>query len=214
VIAVAEATMRRVARNADLLADRLDTRGWKPLPLGRAELRTKPSATDAAIFQQIEEISGAPVPPSLVAFWKVVGGINFVWDYESDGTPPDLGLALPMDEMDPLCVVPPAGVERLFDEWKDPEYQRLFFPAREAFRIDLAPDYLHKANISGGSPYAIIVPFNGADQIFAYEKHALPFVDYLRLAFSRAGFPGLEDHAERDDVRRFVTEFGRGLEPF
>src|SRR5260221_86073 len=100
VLEVAIAAMRRVARNADLLADRLRVRGWKPHMAELIGLRSQPSAQDEAVFSRIIEISGAPIPPTLLAFWNVVGGINFVWDWTSGETPPDLGIALPMDEMD------------------------------------------------------------------------------------------------------------------
>jgi hypothetical protein len=82
------------------------------------------------------------------------------------------------------------------------------------FRIDLAPDYLDKANISGGGPYCIEVPFLGADPLVAGERHGLPFVDYLRVAFRWAGFPGLDRHWARRDVQDFVTRFGKALIPF
>ena len=102
-------------------------------------------------MRRIEETTGAALPVSLRAFWEVVGGINFVWDYER-GDAPDLGVNLPMDEMDPLCVDAPEEVTRLFEEWEerrsgvDPELA-------DPFNLDLAPDYLHKANTSGGGPY-------------------------------------------------------------
>jgi hypothetical protein len=87
------------------------------------------------------------------------------------------------------------------------------FIPKESLYIYLAPDYLAKVNVSGGLPYGIEVPFMGADPVF-FSKNALPFVDYLRLGFKWAGFPGLEDYGARVDVRRFVQDFGRGLEPF
>ena len=208
VLSIAKAAMHRVARNADLLADRLSAAGWKPLSPDLAELRTRPSAEDEVVFAQIAKTSGGPVPPTLLAFWKVVGGINFVWDYEGGESVPDLGVDLPMDEMDPLCVDSARGITDLFEEWEEQKGHS------DTFRIDLAPDHWHKANVSGGSPYAVLVPFLGADPIFTDERHALPFLDYLRLAFKWAGFPGLEDHAERGDVQRFVAKFGLGLEPF
>ena len=88
--------------------------------------------------------------------------------------------------MDPLCVDSPGEVTRLFEEWED---QRLGVNPEFAdpFNLDLAPDYLHKANISGGGPYGIELPFLGADPIFVNEVHELPFVDYLRLCFRWAG---------------------------
>jgi hypothetical protein len=135
-----------------------------------------------------------------------------VWDYES-GDAPDLGVDLPMDEMDPLCVDAPEVVTHVFEEWEeqsagvDPE---LVGP----LNLDLAPDFLHKANISGGGPYRIELPFFGADPVFAKEAHKLPFVDYLRLCFHWAGFPRLERHAARPDVRHFLEVMSKGLEPF
>ena len=207
--AVAKETMSRVGRNADLLAERLTASGWQPL---YGELRTKPRAEDREVMRRIQEITGAPLPVSLWAFWGAVGGINFVWDYES-GEPPDVGVALPMDQMDPLCVDAPESVTQVFEEWEeqrsgvDPELA-------DPFDLDLAPDYLHKANISGGEPYGIKLPFLGADPVFANEAHELPFVDYLRLCFRWAGFPRLERYANRPDVREFLTRMGEDLEPF
>ena len=74
VLEVAEATMTRVAHNADLIAERLQALGWQPLYADYHGLRTPPKSTDDAVFARIEDISGAPVPPTLLAFWRVVGG--------------------------------------------------------------------------------------------------------------------------------------------
>jgi hypothetical protein len=210
ILEVAEETMRRVARNADLLAQQLSAEGWKPL-FGR--LRTAPSSSDAGVFDRIESVTGGPLPPSLRAFWTVVGGIDWVWNYHSGGTLPSLGVDVPMDEMDPLCVHAAGDIAYLFQEWE--EQRRQPDPDLvDPFQLSLAPDYLHKANISGGAPYTIELPFFGADPLFAYERHELPFIDYLRLSFRWAGFPGLDEHGDREDVRRFVSRFGEGLEPF
>jgi hypothetical protein len=210
VLDVAEETMRRVARNADVITERLRALGWRAL---MGKLRTLPSADDAKQFDRIESITGGPLPPSLRAFWTIAGGIDWVWDYKCGQPPPELGVDLPIDEMDPLCVDPAGVVGYLLEEWEEQRKQPdpdLVDP----FRLSLAPDYLHKANISGGAPYTIELPFFGADPLFAYERHELPFVDYLRLSFSWAGFPGLDEHGDREDVQRFVSTFGQGLEPF
>src|SRR5262249_33325655 len=68
VLEVAIAAMRRGARNADLLADRLRVRGWKPHIAELTELRSKPSLQDEAVFSRIMEISGAPIPPTFLPF--------------------------------------------------------------------------------------------------------------------------------------------------
>jgi hypothetical protein len=210
VIEVAEAAMRRVALNADLLTERLQTIGWRSLYQG---LRTPPLPGDQSVLTRIEEISEAPLPPTLLAFWRVVGGINWVWDYNAPVAQPDLGFDLPPEEHDALCIDAPGVVSHQFKEWvgeKEMYDPDLVHP----FRVELAPDYLHKANISGGAPYCIEVPFSGADPLLADEGHLLPFLDYLRLAFRWAGFPGLERHAQRRDVQEFVARFGSGLVPF
>src|SRR5579859_6816269 len=77
VMEVAEATMRRVAQNADLITGRLRTVGWQALLSEYQDLRTPPKPSDEAVFSRIAEISGAPIPPTLLAFWRVVGGINW-----------------------------------------------------------------------------------------------------------------------------------------
>jgi hypothetical protein len=213
VMEVADATMRRVAQNADLITERLQAIGWQVLLSEYQDLRTAPKSGDEAIFSRIAEISGAPVPPTLLAFWRVIGGINWVWDYNCEGRPPDLGFDLPPEEHDALCVDAPSVIAYLFDEWID-QKEEAGLDLKHQLRIDLAPDYLHKANISGGSPYCIAVPFLGADPLFSEERHGLPFLDYLRLAFHWAGFPGLDRHWARMDVQNFVARFGKDLIPF
>ena len=206
---VAMETMRRVAHGADVLSERLAAMGWRPL---YGELRTKPKPEDQQVMNRIEETTGAPLPLSLRAFWEVVGGINFVWDY-GQGPAPNLGVDLPLDELDPLCIDPPEAVTYLFEEWEelrsgiDPEIA-------DPFHVNLAPDYLHKANISGGGPYRIDLPFLGVDPIFTDEAHELPLVEYLRLCFRWAGFPRLERHAGRPDVREFLMRMSKDLELF
>lgn len=203
---VADATMHRVSQNVDILSERLHQVGWHVLSHERCGLRTKPRPQDRTAIDRIAKITGAPIPISLQAFWQIVGGANFVWDYRSPKPRPNLGFALPLEEHDALCVDPAAdAVESSEELWGDEEQPAYVY---------LAPDFLHKANISGGAPYLIELPFGGADPIFVDERRNLPFVDYLRFSFSWAGFPGLADHADRRDVRDFVERFTKGLAPF
>ncbi len=213
VLEVADAVMTRVAQNADLISERLRACGWRVLLSDMTDLRTAPQDSDAHVFSQIEEITGALIPPTLLSFWRNVGGINWVWDYELDDPTPDLGLDIKIVEMDPLCINPPGVLTYLFEEWID-QKRHIIKGLEEPFQIELAADVYHKANYSGGGPYGILIPFHGADPLFDGEEHNLPFIDYLRLAFRWAGFPGLEDHADREDVQRFVTEFTKDLVPF
>jgi hypothetical protein len=61
-------------------------------------------------------------------------------------------------------------------------------PAAGLFVLPLAPDRLHKANVSGGPPYGLILPDASADGLFATET-TTPFVSYLNWVFRTGGFP-------------------------
>ena len=202
--------MKRVTRNADRLAGRLQAEGWTALS---GSLRSQPSSDDDQIIKRIEAITEGPLPPTLRAFWAEAGGIDLVWNYNAKEEMPDLGVDVPLAEMDPLCVEPAQFAEVLFEDWELEKQEA--DPGRfEPFDLALSPDELHKIDVSGGPPYGIELPFFGADPIFANEPHELPFLEYLRLCFRWAGFPGLEAYGDRADVRTFVQRFGQDLEPF
>ena len=64
----------------------------------------------------------------------------------------------------------------LLSEWQDSQEDR---PAD--LRLDIAPDYLHKANISGGPPYELSAGTPSVDGILWNERSCSTFVSYLRL---------------------------------
>ena len=164
-------------------------------------------------MQEIEKFTGAALPASLAAFWNCVGGIDYVWNYDMDAQAPDLVSGLEMTEMDPLLVFAPEQLADLLPEWKE-RHSNVDPELDDPWSLDLAPDYLHKANISGGAPYGMELPHRGADPIFINEEHGLPFVEYLRVAFQWGGFPRLERYAHSAAVRKFLAEMTKDLEPF
>jgi hypothetical protein len=210
--AVAEETMRRVAHNLDLLASRFDAKGWVAL---MGELRTRPTPDDRIVFAKIERITKSPIPPSLLAFWHVVGGVDLVWNYKTDKRPPALSEAITLDleTLDPLCLVAPCHIGYLLKE-REHHIKTTHPELLDPFSVDLAPDYLHKADISGGAPYAIDLPFLGADPMFRNERHRLPFVDYLRHCLRWAGFGMLDRHANDSGIKQLIAELTGGFEPF
>jgi hypothetical protein len=210
--AVAHETMKRVAHNLDLLASRFYARGWVALT---GMLRTSPKPDDGRICAEIERITKSPIPPSLSAFWHVVGGVDLVWDYNTEKRPPVLlpGITLDLDVLDPLFIAAPADVEYLFGEWEH-AVEKTHPELLDPFSIDLAPDYLHKANISGGAAYAIELPHFGADPVLQNERHRLPLVGYLRHCLRWAGFAMLERHAGDNGVAHLVATLTEGFEPF
>ena len=71
----------------------------------------------------------------------------------------------------------------------------------------IAPDDLHKADISGDA-YYIDLPDSSADVIFQDAKND-HFVAYLRRVFAWGGFPGWESH--RDPPTKLIRELTDGL---
>ena len=174
--AVAAETMRRVRRNCEKILARLQKMGYVfgRYPDGSRRSSRMPAFMPASARMQSTaeelEAEAGPLPLSLKAFWQEVGAIDLV------GMHPSWPSGL-----DPLVVDPPEGpLAELYDE------------EEETF-VSLAPDDLHKDNVSGGDPYGLILPNPAMDFMFMYERHELMFVPYLRLAILQwGGFPGLD----------------------
>lgn len=82
----------------------------------------------------------------------------------------------------------------------------------EPFIVSIAPDIFHKSNLSGNGGYDIELPNAGADVILQNtEWREMTFVEYLRLSFEWAGFPGLQDYDHID--KTLVNSLKQGLLP-
>lgn len=195
---LAAETMARVRRNCETLIGRLKGLGYDftRYPDGSRRHGNMPPYTppsddmrDAQL--ELEEVAG-PLPLSLAAFWNIVGAVDLV------GMHPDWP-----DGLDPLVVDPPEGALA----WIEDTYGE-----EEGLFAALAPDDLHKDNVSGGDPYGVRLPQPAVDFIFENEPHGLYFVEYLRLAILKwGGFPGLEDLGVEFEP---LAELIQGLEPF
>ncbi|MFD4637409.1 hypothetical protein ACFWN2_08855 [Lentzea sp. NPDC058436] len=78
------------------------------------------------------------------------------------------------------------------------------------FVLPLAPDRLHKENVSGGGPYGIVLPDGRADGLFRWEETTIPFVSYLNWAFQNGGFPMA---GEEDGAREITNRLAQDLLP-
>ncbi len=193
---VATETMRRVRRNCEIIVSRLNYMGYNfgKYPDGsiyqhQHEPLTHPSEALRASITELETEAG-PLPISLVAFWQEVGAVDLI------GAHP----AWP-NGRDPLVIYSPDAT--LYELYEDDEENELVGV--------LAPDDLHKDNVSGGHPYGFELPDDWADFSFLNERHNLLFVPYLRMAILEwGGFPGL-DGAERFEPLDKLVE---GLEQF
>ncbi len=196
---IAAETMRRVRRNCERLVSRLRALGYSfdKFPDGTrrsyVEPLEAPSKAMRADCAELEKQAG-PLPLSLAAFWQEVGAVDLVGRHASW-----------TNGLDPLVVIPPEGaLAMLYEEEGGEEGEQRF--------VGLAPDDLHKDNVSGGDPYGIHLPDPSADFKFVYERHDLLFVPYLRLAILRwGGLPGLDGRGIQFEPLGGLIE---GLEPF
>lgn len=76
--------------------------------------------------------------------------------------------------------------------------------AARASRGPVAPDRLHKANVSGGAPYGVRLPDGTAEGLFVGEV-AMPFVAYLNLVFRHGGFPASVPGDQQWMIKRALT---------
>jgi hypothetical protein len=188
---VAAVTMERVRRNAECLTTALIARGW-PVSLEQALPGPAPDVEDR--LKELEQLTGSAAPPALAAYWRIVGMIDLVprdtWDAPfPPGVPERLTLA------DPLEIGDLSNGWYSVDEWQA-EAEELHPELAGPLEFDIAADYLHKANISGGAPYSVWLSNVGADPLVRHEKHGLAFTDYLRRAFKGKGFLRLDEQDE------------------
>lgn len=176
-------TMQRVRRNAERLVTALIARGW---PVAVEKALPGPASDVEERLERLKQLTGAPVPPALAAYWRAVGPVDLVprelWDAAfPTGVPEVLAAA------DPLEILDPAEAWFCVEEWQE-RSAGLHPEIAGPLELDISADYLHKANYSGGSPYSVWLPCTGADPLVREEEHQLSFTDYLRLAFATKGF--------------------------
>ncbi len=150
------------------------------------------------VLEWIQEFErqGIYLPISLQAWLIEVGNINLM------GTHPSwLKTGYVFEHMtptndvwytDPLVVeLKRDDIEYFYHEWKlrvEEEGPDEIGP----FKIEIAPDDIIKANVSGGPPYEIIANARTVDSIVFNERHCTSFTNYLRIAACWGGFPGFE----------------------
>ena len=138
---------------------------------------------------RMEQETG-PWPLSMRAWYEVGGSVDLSgfhpdWPGFHPDCPPDI-------YTDPLVLFP---IGAMFGaRWDDGELWSISLDLDylhedgERWAIPVAPDYYHKADVSGGSPYAILVPDGSADALVLNEWHDMTLVPYLRECFRWGGF--------------------------
>jgi hypothetical protein len=191
-VAVVRETMRRCRENIERLFSRLRIMGYEFKFPDEAFVPPVES-----VFEQIAAIEDhvGPIPLSLCAWYEVVGSVNFMGSH-----PQWRGHHV---YPDPL-VVSPSNYILAYDEenWY-----------RERYSLEIAPDYYHKENVSGGPPYTISLPNAAIDAPLEYEWHETTFVNYLRLSFQWGGFPGWERYPEDSQPTTLLRKLTADLLP-
>jgi hypothetical protein len=143
------------------------------------------------------------VPLTLLSWVRLVGDVWLV------GTHPGWPTSA---SADPLVIQvegshhPDHPIQDYFtDKWEQWHEYAEKDPESGPFILDLAPDRLHKENVSGGPPYGMRLPDACADGLFHAET-GLPFVEYLNWVFSRAGFP----HYTGGSTKEWEVTYKRG----
>jgi hypothetical protein len=200
--AVAGETMARIGRNLVRLRDALPEIGYRFEHPGQV-LVGPPGDVDEQIAR-VESVVG-PLPLAVAAFWRTIGSVDL------SGEHPDW----PHRLLDPLMFE--LSADYAVDTYEDMVEQGEHRPG-DQFRLDFAPDDLHKADISGGPPYAVHAPNPAADGIVLWEIHQTTFVNYLRTVIGHAGMGGLSPVKRHGHpvlpVPPEVLELAAGLEPF
>jgi hypothetical protein len=160
-----------------------------------------PAAPDLAAWLQARF---GMVPLTLLSWVRLVGDVWLV------GTHPQWTASA---SADPLVIevegarYPGESMKDHFDAEHE-AHQRWASESTEdvgPFVLPVAPDRLHKDNVSGGPPYGIVVPDGCADGMFAGEG-MMPFVSYLNTVFRSGGFPGCAASSAPWAVRRSLAQ--------
>jgi len=198
---VAVETMRRARQNIELLIPRLEEIGyafgyaWAQEEAFIGELwiahqpprYTPPPPNIDERIQHFEEQAGL-LPLSVRAFYREVGGVNFVgqhssWEHLFSAS---RTRSIALTNLDPLFVR--ALNEDIFTdytEWQSGEEESLY-------PLPIAPDYEFKYYTSGAGAYEIEIPNAAADAKLLGEWHQTTFVNYLRICLHYGGLPGLQ----------------------
>lgn len=204
IINVLEETFKRVSYNLKVIYRELERVDYnfkkdckynfeKPfhLPLDNTEYLLK------QLDQTVKEFGYVPL--SLKYFYRIVGGVNFVWDFEANKKS--------IWEMaDPIQIASLDSVlEEITEEyWKEDIQEYVNDDNFGCAFLDLSADDLHKDNISGGQPYAIeLTKEASVDSKFLNEPNETTFINYLRICFENCGFPGITRSDTNNDYQTF-----------
>jgi hypothetical protein len=198
----ARKVMAFARQNVDVLIERLQHSGYR---FANDEGPRKPAAKGTA--NCIDELAnrGIYFPISLQAWLMEVGNVDFC------GTHPDWPRTAYSGLGDNKSGREPWYTDPLFI-WFSPRSVLESLESRdqgEDFSLEVAPDVVHKANVSGGAPISINARAPAFDSLLVGQSGSFTLLSYLRWAFQWSGFPGFEYIP--DAPKKYLKELGRGL---
>lgn len=201
---VLKETMRRVKFNVDTIYSRLKSMNYQFQEDTPRELPMDDVETKLAELKERVKPFGY-IPLSLEFFYRIVGNVDFMAAYKSN---------FPYEYADPLSVAPVEYLLQFTDDdegWAENMEDWTQEVGGNAW-VDIAPDYYHKDNVSGGAPYGIaLCSTPKADSVFTNTPYGdnLYFIDYLRLCFEWGGFPHIA--ANNNNYHDFINKLKTGL---
>ena len=183
---VCDLMAHRALHNVEVIVDRLTEQQYRFHRNDRdekpTEARHPPTERARQVISWLEQHVG-PVPLTIRSWMLIVGDVWFVGTHPQW---PESSAADPLVIQLELAGYRSLDIEAyLADEVQAQTEQN---EDDEDLVLPVAPDRLHKANVSGGLPYGIVLPDAGIDATFVAES-TVPFVDYLNHVFAHGGFP-------------------------
>lgn len=186
---VCDEMARRARQNVEMIVERLTSEGYRFHTNDYAQTPVTPyvppTSASGELADWLQHRFGS-VPMTLLSWLRLVGDVWLV------GTHPQWTTSAAAD---PLVIelegsrYPDESIsgyfEDSYDAWQEWSTAKA---TAHPFVLPLAPDRLHKENVSGGPPYGIILPDGCADGLFVGET-TMPFVSYLNWVFRSGGFP-------------------------
>jgi len=168
----------RIASALPVLVVRLKRLGYQFARSGAVLPGPEPSVNES--IDCIESEIGT-VPLAISQFWKQIGSVDLC------GSHPDW---YGCDYPDPLVIDPASQAVAELREFLDDREERMRYDF--PYVIPISADEYHKEDVSGGMWYNVDCPATVDNPIVNDERHELPFLDYLELAFNLGGFLGLD----------------------
>ncbi|QLC66983.1 hypothetical protein LPB248_11950 [Flavobacterium sp. LPB0248] len=157
--------------------------------------------TDSLLKELDESVkSFGFVPLSLKMFYKIVGACNFGWDYDKNED-------FIWEYADPIQVISLDDLISIVTDKYALETFQDYYEDDGFVSLELSADYLHKDNVSGGSPYSLqITNRPSIDSLFLNEEHNTTFINYLRICFENCGFTRITNPKYKNDYKVFFEK--------